>query len=279
MTDPAPLCVVDGTPSASIPVDDRGFAYGDGVFETVRVLDGEPILLNAHLERLATGLERLSIDTVETLAGIRHDLTTMTPSLPPDAVIKITVTRGSGGRGYAPPRDSIARRIVSATAYRPDGRSWQEGISVSVSDFPLAVSPTLAGIKHLARLEQVIAAARMPEGDDEAILLDTDGRVVEGTKSNLFVVTGTELSTPPLDRCGVAGVMRRWIFESMDVSVTPLSLDDVTAADEVFFCNSVFGLFPVRQMNLGHDVRRFEAWPRARGLQRQLVDELGFRSG
>lgn len=273
----APDILVNGDPfggggkDAAFGPLDRGLHYGDGLFETIKVEDGSPEFWDRHLARLAEGCERLGIAAPEgdTLrrearrlcAGDRR------------SVLKIIVTRGAGGRGYRPPERPVPTRILSRHPW-PDHApaAWREGVVVRVCTTRLATQPLLAGIKHLNRLEQVMARR---EWDDpvigEGLMLDTDGFVVDGTMSNLFIVAGGRLATPDLSLSGVAGVMRAVVLEAaaklkVPAEVTRLTLDRVRAADEAFLTNSLIRIWPVREL----DGKRY----RLGGLVRRLAKEV-----
>lgn len=233
-----------------MPVSDRGLAYGDGIFETVLIGGRGPVLLDYHLDRLALGLQRLSISLPR--ATIECWLAAW-PGLQVAGVVKILVTAGSGGRGYSREGGCAPRCVFShhpAPVY--PARFHEQGIHLYPCQTRLGSNPALAGIKHLNRLEQVLARNEWRHLDafQEGLVCDQDGAPVEGTMSNFFLVEGGTALTPPLDRCGVAGVMRRWLLEQLPqqgipVRETPVTGDRFRLAGERFFCNSVFGVWPV----------------------------------
>ena len=248
------MILVDGTESDTLDVRDRGLQYGDGLFETLAVRDGEPRRWAYHLERLQAGCRRLAIPA-PTETNLTDEAERCCTGVE-RGVLKVLVTRGSGGRGYRPPAEPHPRRLLMAAPWPdyPDAH-WTEGVRLRYCDTPLGESPALAGLKHLNRLEQVLARA---EWDDPAIaeglMRDPAGRVVDGTQSNLFWVRDGVLHTPALMRCGVSGVARRLVLEHAEVHGIPFSVDDETypadldAADELFVTNSVIGLWPVREL-------------------------------
>ncbi|NMZ62919.1 aminodeoxychorismate lyase [Pseudomonas oryzihabitans] len=230
---------------------DRGLAYGDGLFETIAVRRGQPRLLDRHLQRLVTGCQRLRLpcDVAQLDAEIRAYA-----ALLGEGVAKLLLTRGDGLRGYAPPAEPEVRRLLlgSPVPAYPAAHAT-EGIDLYPCTTRLARQPLLAGLKHLNRLEQVLARG---EWNDpryaEGLMLDQDGRPIEGVFSNLFLVRAGRLLTPALDGCGVAGVLRGLLLdvaaqEGIQAEVLPLALDDLLAADEVFLCNSQYGIWPVRR--------------------------------
>jgi len=245
--------LVNGRPATTIDVMDRGLQYGDGLFETIAMRGGRPRLLAYHLERLATGCERLRIGRPDfDLLGREM----AEAAIAADCVIKVIVTRGSSGRGYRPPAQAVPTRIVAAFPWSTPGWSdAAEGVRLRTCETRLASNAGLAGLKHLGRLEQVLARA---EWDDETIaeglMRDEVGQLVCGTQSNLFARVGTELLTPRIDRCGVAGVMRRAVLEwalrqGMPAHETRMRPEDLFTADEVFLTNALVGALPARELD------------------------------
>ena len=269
------LSWVDGQPAASLAVLDRGLAYGDGLFETIAVRGGRALLLEAHLQRLQQGCQRLLIDCEPAL--LRAELSAFCQQLG-QGVAKLILTRGDGLRGYALPAQARPRRILLGSPL-PDypAEHAESGIELFACQTRLAEQPLLAGLKHLNRLEQVLARAEWQDPCyAEGLLRDTSGRVVEGVFSNLVLVHDQVLGTPRLDRCGVAGVMRgQLLAEAARLQLAcverDFSYDELLAADEVFVCNSLYGIWPVRRL-AGHD---WPVGPLTRTLQafaRRLTD-------
>lgn len=233
-----------------IASDDRGFNYGDGLFETMLYRAGVVRLLDAHLLRMRTGCERLGIDYPgESL--LRGEIETLCRAAQ-DAVIKLVLTRGRGGRGYRPVPNMQVTRVISMHPLPASRLDLQ--VAVRWCDTRLGRNAALAGIKHLNRLEQVLA---QQEWDDplipESLMLDTEGEVVCGTMSNVFIVSEGVLMTPDLRFCGVRGVMRGEVLRAagerrIPVSEEPLWPDDVATADEVFITNAVHGIRGVIQL-------------------------------
>ena len=243
---------IDGVAGTTVPVDDRGFQYGDGLFETILVRGGQPRFLEAHLVRLTLGLARLGIPFDATDA-LRDDIARAAAQAPALAIIKIIVTRGgSMRRGYAPVEGAHPRRIVTlwptvlATALG-------SGVALGVAHSRAATSSALAGLKHLNRLENVLAAAEIAEGEFDVIMVDLAHRVISGSACNLFVVNAGRLATPHVDTAGVAGVMRGVVLREaprlrIGCELRDLTLEDVTSADEVFITNARIGVVPVSRV-------------------------------
>lgn len=251
------MILLDGQVSDNPLLLDRGLAYGDGLFETIAVRDGELLCWDAHMARLRRGCrvlnfpapdgERLLDEARQVCAGQGA------------GVVKLLLTRGSGGRGYRPPSPVQVRRILSMHE-RPAELDADADAAVAtwVCRQRLGHNPALAGIKHLNRLEQVLASAEWPAPVYfEGLMLDLDGHLIEGIRSNLFVVKGGALRTPELSRCGIDGVVREAVLAAapalgLEVQVAPLTLADVASADELFLCNSVIGVRSVARVDEGH---------------------------
>jgi len=240
---------LNGRPTEGLPVHDRGLAYGDGLFETIRVTGGRAHLLDRHLQRLGEGMRRLAIPA--DIDELRNELLQFCQALG-QGVAKLIVTRGTGQRGYALPQPCQPRRLLLGSplpAY--PAQHAEDGVRLFPCDTRLAEQPRLAGIKHLNRLEQVLARAEWQDpAFAEGLMRDLSGRVIEGVFSNLFLVADGQLRTPSLARCGVAGVMRAEIMARAAGLALPLSECDVSyaelmQADEVFLCNSLYGIWPV----------------------------------
>ena len=246
--------LVNGTPGNNISVLDRGLQYGDGLFETVRVYQGRLRLWPEHMLRLSTGCRRLGIAEPDTELLFREAQSLIGQLA--NGVLKVIVTRGVGSRGYRTDSGQPASRVLTAQRM-PDypASYWQEGIRARLCHLRLGHNSALAGIKHLNRLEQVMARREwQDDGIMEGILRDQAGYVVEGTMSNIFLVHGAKIVTPALESCGVAGIMRGKILEIATAAdfiteVRQVSKDELAQADEVFVTNSLIGLWPVKTID------------------------------
>ena len=268
------LALVNGQHTDSLSIFDRGLAYGDGLFETIRIINSRPILLDEHLDRLAAGLSRLAIQLAlnDVKAQCLLLIEQAGTAAPGNGVIKIIVTRGSGGRGFRYERQLQPTLIVS---WHPQAeypaRLSEQGVVAHLCETRLPDRPALAGLKHLNCLEYVLAAAELPAvGADEGLLLDASGCVIEASSSNVFfVMPGGSLQTPCLARAGVAGVMRAYILDhvlpplGMACTIAPMSVSELDSVGEMFVCNSVYGVRPVaaiagRQLTIGDTSRRVQ---------------------
>ncbi len=251
--------LVNGQVSTHLQIADRGLQYGDGLFETLALRNGEPLLWNRHLLRLNEGCRRLGLPTPE--AGLLREEITRIAGPDARAVAKIILTRGAAGRGYRADASGTATRIVQHLPWPeyPDA-AGQEGVTVRWCETRLARQPWLAGMKHLNRLEQVLARAEWQDDYAEGLMRDTDGLVIEGTRTNLFLVRadGTVV-TPDLSQSGVAGVMRAQVLDSatamgMTCNIQAVTTDMVESAQELFLTNSLIGIWPIRRIEARHYV-------------------------
>jgi len=286
-----PLIMVDGAFGDSVSALDRGLAYGDGLFETCRVIDGQVPLWALHLDRLQRSCERLALplDNAAVAAQKAAVLEEAGKQQHSEGVLKLLVTRGQGGRGYRPPADP---EPMLCWQFHPGEKpQWrqhaEQGITLRVCRHRLSDNPLLAGMKHLSRLDYVLARSEWRDEFAEGLLLDQQNRVIEGTVSNVFLVKKGQLLTPALDRNGVAGVMRRLVMEelaagqSLVVREADIGLGELQAADEVFVANSVFGLWPVVELSsperLPVQVRHYTIGPVTRALQKARANWLAAR--
>ena len=248
---------INGERGASPDARDRGLAFGDGLFETMRFGPSGVYLLEYHLRRLEFGASRLRISLDPSL--LRTEIGAAVESgreLFPEGVIKLILTRGVGQRGYKVSPGITSTRILMVSALPANPPEWSsEGVSVRFCDMRMGANSVLAGVKHLNRLEQVLARL---EWDDPAIaeglLADARGRIVEGVATNVFLVSGGRILTPVIDTCGIAGVMRQYIIDKapelvgQGVDVTSCEKGMFTGAREIFLCNSVVGVWPVARL-------------------------------
>lgn len=245
--------LVNGKATDSLSALDRGLQYGDGLFETLRVSGGTPRHWERHMARLTRGCRRLGMPSppVEQLAAEARQVCEGGQG----GVLKIIVTRGGAGRGYRPPEAPTPSRIVARLPAPGYPASFgQDGVAVRVCDTRLGMNPALAGLKHLNRLEQVLARAEWQAPDiAEGLMCDTQGRVVEGTMSNVFAVRDGHLLTPELSQCGVAGITREVVLELAARLAIParecsLEIEDLMQSQEMFLTNSLIGIWPVRRL-------------------------------
>lgn len=267
------MILINGESKEHIEISDRGFQYGDGLFETIEVRDGLAVFLERHLERLNSGCQRLGIPFpgMDLLSLETSELSRR--STPNRAVLKIIITRGSGGRGYRQPDVIQPTRVLSLHPY-PDYPDVypEQGIVARFCTTRLGLNPALAGIKHLNRLEQVMARSEWNDASiQEGLMLDANDHVIEGTMTNLFYIKNSGLYTAPLTQSGVAGIIRRIIMtlasdHGLSVIEHEFTKDELLSADELFVCNSIIGIWPIRQI----EVAQFSVGPITQSIQSWL---------
>ncbi|OIQ87543.1 aminodeoxychorismate lyase [mine drainage metagenome] len=245
--------LINGAPGSSINAEDRGLSYGDGVFRTLRMQGGRPVCWERQYAKLQQDCSALKISCPSALV-LFSELQQLGKTQS-EGVAKIIITRGVSSRGYAPSAQSETTRILSVSpiaAYPADYA--RQGVRLYVCKLRLGHQPLLAGIKHLNRLENVLASSEW-QGQDvqEGLLNDVSGNVIGGTRSNLFMLRGKILYTPNLSRCGVAGVQRARVMDwakqhGVACSVADIRMEELMLADEIFLVNSVFGLWPVCEL-------------------------------
>jgi 4-amino-4-deoxychorismate lyase len=262
--------LVNGRTDASIDALDRGLQYGDGLFETIAAPCGRPRFLDRHFERLAQGASRLDLHLPD-LTLMRDELLSLCDS-GRDAVLKLIVTRGAGERGYRPQATAAPTRILVASSWPDRPRAlWTDGVRLGWCRTRLGRNPALAGIKHLNRLEQVLARAEWDdERMDEGLMQDEQDLVVSATQANLFARIDGRWVTPSLTHCGVAGIMRRAFIEwsagaGEPVGERALPAAELGSATALLLTNALIGAWPVRQLGgrpLAVDAAaaRFNAW-------------------
>ncbi len=243
---------VNGVAVDTLPVTDRGLQYGDGLFETVAVIGGKPLRWDRHMQRLQAGCRRLHLDLPDTerLHAEVKEISMHSNRL----AVKIIVTRGPGSRGYYAGASGPPSRIVMARDWpeHPAGAATK-GVAVRWCQMRISRQPALAGIKHLNRLEQVMARAEWRDEYAEGLLCDSDENTIEGTMSNLFLVAAGTLRTPDLSESGVAGVVRAEILDTADrlgirAEIARIRRSDVESADELFLTNSLIGIWPIARL-------------------------------
>ncbi|WP_347329718.1 aminodeoxychorismate lyase [Marinimicrobium locisalis] len=282
MSDSSIITLTNGAFDADLSPLDRGLAFGDGLFETCRVRAGQVPLWLLHARRLRSGAERLGIPLDEERLERERDQLLEAAS-GQSGVLKLILTRGQGGRAYQPPAHPAPSLCWQ---FRPgEPPSWeagQTGVTLYQCRHRLGDNPALAGMKHLNRLEYVLARSEWGNDYPEGLLLDGEGRVVEGTLSNVFVRLEEGWRTPRLERNGVAGVMRQLLLDSLapaqEIAVTEaaISVEELMTAREWFVCNSVFGLWPV--VGLAPEGAHWPVGEQTRQLQRAFDSWLEGRS-
>lgn len=246
------MILINGEQRDTLEITDRGLHYGDGLFETLEIIQGQPVFLTQHLARLKTGCQVLQIPypkealLLDEIHQVSHSVN--------HGVLKLMLTRGSGGRGYRQPETIQATRLLALYPF-PDypAHYKSEGINARLCRSRLGLNTMLAGIKHNNRLEQVLARAEWQDEFQEGLMLNLNEQVIEGTMTNLFVIKEGVLYTPDIILSGIKGVLRGIILELAKINdipfkVTSLTQEFVLSADELFVTNSVIGIWPIKSV-------------------------------
>jgi 4-amino-4-deoxychorismate lyase len=267
---------VNGRAAQEVSVLDRGLHYGDGLFETIACIGGHPRFLPRHLRRLAAGCDRLGLTSTHA-ANLSREVCELAAGTH-RAIVKVLVTRGTApARGYALTGTEMPVCIALRYAWPVEDPALREqGVRVRIATLRLGENPTLAGLKHCNRLEQVLARREWSDPDiGESLMFSSGGALISGTMSNVFLVHDSTLLTPRVDRCGVAGIMRELVLEAAAAEGLPaaervLDAEDLAAAQEVFLTSALIGIRPVREL----DGVRLAAGPVTRRLQARLAPLL-----
>lgn len=243
---------INGVEQNLISASDRSVQFGDGCFTTARVSHGQVVWLDKHILRLQQATERLLMPAVNWNALTQEMVDAGNHT--EEGVLKVIISRGSGGRGYSGTACQHPTRIISLSDYPAHYHSWRErGVSLALSPVPLARNPLLAGLKHLNRLEQVLIRAHLEHTTaDEALVLDTEGMLVECCAANIFWRKNGVIFTPDLSQSGVDGIMRQQIMACLEahgrrVEIVAQPPGVLAEADEVVICNALMPLLPVNR--------------------------------
>ncbi len=243
-------CWINGQPARAIDVSDRGFTYGDGLFETIAIRHRRPRFVTQHLDRLYAGASRLRL-APPSRAPFSESLLNAATAVP-HGNLKVILTRGPGPRGYALPLPATPTTVVTVNATAPGS---PHPVHIRHCETMVSVNPATAGLKTLNRLEQVLARAEWTDsGVTEGLMTTTRGDVIGGTSSNLFLVMTDSLLTPAVTDAGIAGVMRRIVIEQarqigLDVVETQVSPNQVRTASELFLTNALTGIRSVQRLD------------------------------
>jgi len=269
------VALVNGAPPKASLLLSRALHYGDGVFRTLLRVEGHWLDFDRHYVKLVHDCRMLGLDPPH-VGQLEAELESLGGGRSQPVVGKIILARSGAGRGYAPASRQCDRILLRYAAPRYAASCWSEGVAAMRSEVVLGQQLQLAGVKHLNRLENMLAARGWPGGIDEALLCDADGLVICGSRSNVFWFDGTRLLTPRLNRCGVAGMMRAKVLDAARVMGLPCEQVEtpyaaLTAASEVFLTNSLIGIWPLKRLD-SHEYG--EPGPVTRRLQMTLAQPI-----
>jgi len=244
--------IINKNSSHSIPLTDRGLNYGDGFFTTAKIINETIAHWHFHKLRLIECQSRLGfpeIDFNELEQSIKHLC-----SGQKCAVLKIMITRGSGGRGYGQPIEQKPVLILSLLPYPNNYDTLKmNGLALEISSIKLGLQPLLAGMKTLNRLEQVLIKQEIIENAwSEVIVLDLNDNVIETSIANLIYYFKGQWFTPKLDQAGIKGVYREYLRSKIELIESNINLNDLKKAQAVFCCNSLMGLVPIKSIQNTH---------------------------
>ncbi len=266
------MILINGKQQNTLSITDRGLHYGDGLFETIEINQRQAVFLRQHLARLKCGCQTLKIPFPQEKLLIKE--VTQLAQSSELGVLKLMLTRGSGGRGYRQPSPIHVTRILALHPYPDYPQTYSEqGIDTFFCKTRLGVNPLLAGLKHNNRLEQVMARSEWTNEFQEGLMLNVQGHVIEGTMTNLFVIKDGQIFTPKITVSGINGIVRQIIIEMakahhIPVKETELNADFVLSADELFVTNSVIGLWPVKSLQK----KMYAVGPLTQKIQSYLAD-------
>jgi branched-chain amino acid aminotransferase len=261
--------------TASVPVSDRAFMYGDGIFETLRVVGGQPRLWDAHWDRFRMGAELLRIDLPSDSRATRSRVEKLLEmNEAKDAVLRIQLSRGVGPRGYSP-RETKSPRLIMATHPLPAApATWK----LAMTSFRLPARNTLSGVKTTSKLLHVLARAEADgKGADEGLMLTDSGAVAQGTSSNLFWIESKFVCTAPEQSGILPGVTRGAVLRAcgrlnIPVRQTTVQPDRLQTCDGVFLTLSTFGIVEGAWL----DGRELWRAPLVAQIRETLVEAGGF---
>lgn len=266
--------IINGEAVTTLSSTDRAVQYGDGLFETLAVYHRQIECWPQHLARMQRGCLQLGLPIIDAPTWLA-DIAKL--ELNDHCVVKLIQSRGSSGRGYVYTDAIQSTRIVSTTNW-PEypQHTAQQGIIMRSCQTPASVNVALAGIKHLNRLDNVLARNEWHDKNiAEGLMYDADGNVIEGTMSNLFAVKSAVLYTPDLQRAGVQGVIRDLIMaiaagQGVQVEQCAIKVHDLKEMDEIFMTNSIIGIWPV----IGLDRYTYTIGKLTQSLQHLLQQDL-----
>ena len=284
---------INGERLKTLAINDRGLAYGDGLFTTAKIVNGQIELLEQHIQRLVNGCNQLAISLPMTLLnGKLTQYLSLIVKEHSSAVLKVIITAGTGGRGYSRQglTDDATNVIVMIFDYpQHNEKLAKTGVTLGFSLQKMSISPMLAGVKHLNRLEQVLFKQELDNREeDDLVVMNNASQVVEATSGNLFYWLNGQLCTPDVSVSGVNGLMRQFVIanynqcciqcenqcknqcEDREVGIVHTTLEHLALADAMFTCNAITGILPVKIFN-----KRLLALDKPQRLRQKIQEIIG----
>lgn len=251
------VALVNGAPPKTSVLLSRALHYGDGVFRTLLRIEGRWLDFDRHYVKLVQDCRVLGLDPPH-VGQLEAELESLGGGRSQPVVGKIILARSGAGRGYAPTSRQCERILLRYPAPRYPASYWREGVVAMASPVTLGIQPLLAGVKHLNRLENMLAARGWPADVQEALMSDHTGQLICGTRSNIFWVREGKLLTPRLSGSGVAGMMRAKVLDAARALGLPAAMveapqRDLLQASEAFLSNSLIGIWPLKRID-AHDL-------------------------
>ncbi|NVK21740.1 MAG: aminodeoxychorismate lyase [Kangiellaceae bacterium] len=273
---------LNGKPASEIAIDDRGLLYGDGFFSTIKVIDNKVERWPLHLDRISHSADILDFPAID-IDQLQHEIRDFIAAQEDsDGIIRLTISRGSnsiGVRGYQTPEQPNIRRILSWSKL-PSFKQLSQGVQLSISQMPISINKALAGVKHLNRLDQVLAQKDIVKGCFDTLML-ADDVVICGSKTNVYFHVNGHWLTPKLNKAGVNGTVRRWLLATQDnVYPSKFGLEILKRADYCLVSNALIGIIPVTSI-ITHGKKpkeyRFEIYPQLSELQNAYSENALYR--
>lgn len=244
------FCLVNGIEQRHIDIENRGLAYGDGIFTTAKIIDGKIQYLSLHIKRLRLGCEKLAL-AVPNKVELTEQLSQLAKPYNL-AVLKVIITASSGGRGYARSTDLNSDIIIMVHDYPTHYEELAiEGVTLGNSKQQIGINPMLGGLKHLNRLEQVLLRQELVKTkEDDLVVTNINNEVIEATSANLFFWLNGKLCTSDVTNSGVNGIMRQTVLQNYpDTLIKRITLTELASSSAMFICNCVMGIMPVKNYN------------------------------
>lgn len=275
--------ILSKTPSISLQnehdsnlINERGLLYGDGFFSTIKITNGKVHRWPLHLERLCFSAERLGFIGLDAGWIYQQILDYIQQKVIVNGMLRMTITRGEnpdGHRGYAiPDQQNLDYRLYLKGSNLQSSNDLEQGVTLGRSKVPVSRNKYFAGVKHLNRLDQVLASSRIKDAcfDD---LMFCGQKMICGTKTNVYFYVNGLWLTPKVNKAGVNGTVRRWLLDTQsNVRESQFGLEILKRAEYCLVSNAIIGIIPVTSIQLGAKKHNFEVYPNLKKLQQEYEE-------